>query len=60
MPGFNAAEPLTRNAMSKPLRESLDALVDDTYENLVTTIAAVSSVTRCRPAMSCCGWGRRL
>ncbi len=35
-----AAEPLTRNAMSKPLRESLDALVDDTYENLVTTIAA--------------------
>ncbi len=35
-----AAEPLTRNEMSKPLRESLDALVDDTYENLVTTIAA--------------------
>ena len=26
--------------MSKPLRESLDALVDDTYENLVATIAA--------------------
>ncbi len=35
-----AAEPLTRNAMSQPLRESLDALVDDTYENLVATIAA--------------------
>ena len=35
-----AAEPLTRKEMSKPLRESLDALVDDTYENLVTTIAA--------------------
>ena len=35
-----AAEPLTRNEMSKPLRESLDALVDDTYDNLVTTIAA--------------------
>jgi protease-4 len=35
-----AAEPLTRNAMSKPLRESLEALVDDTYEDLVTTIAA--------------------
>ena len=35
-----AAEPLTRKEMSKPLRESLNALVDDTYENLVTTIAA--------------------
>ena len=35
-----AAEPLTRNEMSKPLRESLDALVDDTYDDLVATIAA--------------------
>jgi protease-4 len=35
-----AAEPLTRSAMSKPLRESLEALVDDTYENMVATIAA--------------------
>ncbi len=35
-----AAEPLTRNEMSKPLRESFNALVDDTYEDLVATIAA--------------------
>ncbi|MGA2031089.1 MAG: signal peptide peptidase SppA [Thermoguttaceae bacterium] len=34
-----AAEPLTRDKMSAPLRESLEALVDDTYENLVGTIA---------------------
>ncbi len=35
-----AAEPLTRTEMSKPFRESLDALVDDTYEDMVDTIAA--------------------
>lgn len=35
-----AAEPLTRNEMSKPLRESFDALIDDTYDDLVTTVAA--------------------
>ena len=35
-----AAEPLTRTEMSKPLRESFDALVDDTYEDMVATIAA--------------------
>jgi protease IV len=35
-----AAEPLTRNAMSKPLRESFDALVDDIYDDLVATICA--------------------
>jgi protease IV len=35
-----AAEPLTRNEMSPPLRESLDALVDDAYQDLVATIAA--------------------
>jgi protease IV len=34
-----AAEPLTRKEMSKPLRESLDAVVDDLYENLVATIS---------------------
>lgn len=35
-----AAEPYSRTEMSEPLRESLDALVDDTYELLVETIAA--------------------
>ena len=35
-----AAEPFTRAGMSKPLRESFDALVDDMYEDLVATIAA--------------------
>jgi protease-4 len=35
-----AAEPLTRNEMSKPLRESFDALVDDLYDDLVVTIGA--------------------
>lgn len=35
-----AAEPLTRNEMSKPLRESFEALIDDTYDDLVTTVAA--------------------
>ena len=35
-----AAEPLTRNEMSKPLRESFDALVDDLYEDLVATIGS--------------------
>ncbi|MEN6558379.1 MAG: signal peptide peptidase SppA, partial [Thermoguttaceae bacterium] len=33
-----AAEPLTRKEMSPDLRESLEALVDDAYEDLVTTI----------------------
>lgn len=35
-----AAEPLTRTGMSQPLRESLEALVDDAYEDLAATIAA--------------------
>lgn len=35
-----AVEPMTRNEMSKPLRESYDALVDDIYGDLVATIAA--------------------
>ena len=35
-----AAEPFTRSEMSKPLRESLEALVDDTYQDLVATIVA--------------------
>ena len=35
-----AAEPMTRNEMSKPLRESIEAVVDDYYEDLVATIAA--------------------
>ncbi len=35
-----AAEPMTRTEMSKPLRESYESLVDDTYQNLLTTIAA--------------------
>jgi protease-4 len=35
-----AAEPYTRREMSKPLRESIEAIVDDTYEDLVGTIAA--------------------
>lgn len=35
-----AAEPLARNEMSKPLRESLDALVGDVYDNMIATIAA--------------------
>ncbi len=35
-----AVEPLTRNEMSKPLRESLDAVVDSYYSDMVATIAA--------------------
>ncbi len=35
-----AAEPYSRTKMSEPLRESLDALVDDAYELLVETVAA--------------------
>jgi protease IV len=35
-----AAEPLTRKEMSKPLRESYEALVDDHYSDLLGTIAA--------------------
>ena len=35
-----AVEPMTRNEMSKPLRESFDALVDDVYDDLVATIGA--------------------
>ncbi len=35
-----AAEPYTRRQMSKPLRESIEAIVDDTYDYLVATIAA--------------------
>jgi protease-4 len=35
-----AAEPLTRKQMSPPLRESLEAIVDDVYEQMAATIAA--------------------
>ena len=35
-----AAEPLTRNEMSKPLRESYEALVDDYYTDMLAMIAA--------------------
>ena len=34
-----AAEPLTRTSMSPPLRESLEAVVDDTYQYIVGLIA---------------------
>jgi protease-4 len=34
-----AAEPMTRTTMSAPLRESLQSIVDDTYDNMVETIA---------------------
>jgi protease-4 len=34
-----AGEPFTRSAMSKPLRESMEALVDDSYNGVVNTIA---------------------
>jgi len=34
-----AGEPFTRSAMSKPLRESMEALVDDSYCGVVNTIA---------------------
>lgn len=34
-----AAEPMTRNTMSGPLRESLQAIVDDVYDNMVATIS---------------------
>ena len=34
-----AAEPMTRNTMSGPLRESLQAIVDDVYDDMVETIA---------------------
>ena len=35
-----AAEPFTRTSMSPPLRESFEALVDDTYEDLAASVAA--------------------
>lgn len=35
-----AMEPLTRRDMSQPLRESLESLIDDVYNNMTTTIAA--------------------
>jgi protease-4 len=34
-----AAEPMTRETMSGPLRESLQSIVDDTYDHMVETIA---------------------
>ncbi len=34
-----AAEPMTRTSMSEPLRESLQSIVDDTYDHMVETIA---------------------
>ncbi|MBN1395508.1 MAG: S49 family peptidase, partial [Pirellulales bacterium] len=35
-----AAEPLVRDKMSKPLRESLEAIVEDNYQEMIKTIAA--------------------
>ncbi len=35
-----AAEPLTRTNMSEPVKKNLTALVDDLYDQIVTTIAA--------------------
>jgi len=34
-----AAEPLTRNSMSEPVRKNLTALVDDIFDQMITTIA---------------------
>jgi protease IV len=34
-----AAEPMTRTSMSGPLRESMEAIVDDTYEDIVATLS---------------------
>ena len=34
-----SAEPMTRNTMSGPLRESLQAIVDDVYDHMVETIS---------------------
>lgn len=34
-----AGEPMTRTSMSAPLRESMEAVVDDTYERLAETVA---------------------
>ena len=34
-----AGEPFTRTNMSEPLRESFDALMDDTYERFVASVA---------------------
>lgn len=46
-----AAEPLTREHMSEPLRESMEAMVDDVYGNLVTVIAAERNLSACRVRM---------
>lgn len=35
-----AAEPLTRRSMSEPVKKNLTAMVDDIYDQMVTTIAA--------------------
>ena len=35
-----AAEPYTRSSLSEPLRESMEAIVDDVYDDIVTTIAS--------------------
>lgn len=35
-----AAEPYTRDSLSKPVRENMTALVDDFYDEMLTTIAA--------------------
>ncbi len=35
-----AAEPMTRDAMSPELRESMESLVDDVYQDMVATIVA--------------------
>ena len=34
-----AAEPMSRTSMSAPLRESLQSIVDDAYDDMVATIA---------------------
>ncbi len=40
-----AAEPFTQTTMSEPLRESLEAMVDDTYQTLIAQIAADRKMT---------------
>jgi protease-4 len=40
-----AVEPYTRSSMSEPLKESLEALVDDTYEDMVGSIATDRHMT---------------
>jgi len=43
-----AAEPFTRTDMSPPLRESLEAMVDDNYEDFVQAVAGGRRIKDCR------------